>query len=54
MVTNNVVEDPSGHEEVGLRGFDLNVLDKDEEGVVREGFSEFPYLLMLIRICSGD
>ena len=50
MVNDNVVEEPTDHEEIGLRGFDCNVFDKDEEGVVREGSSEFPYLLMLIKL----
>ena len=39
---------------IGLRGFDFNVFDEDEEGVVREGSSEFPHVLMLIKIWPGD
>ena len=50
VVNDNVVEEPTDHEEIGLRGFDFNYLDEDEEGVVREGFIEFPYFLMLIKI----
>ena len=50
VVNDNVVEEPTDHEEIGLRGFDFNVFDKDEEGVVREGSSEFPYILMLIKL----
>ena len=50
VVGDHVVEDPTDHEEIGLRGFDFTVFDEDEEGVVREGSSEFPYLLMLIKI----
>ena len=53
MVDDHVVEEPTDHEEIGLQGFDFNVFDKDEEGVVREGSSEFPYLLMLIKLCPG-
>ena len=45
-VDDNFVEDPTDHEEMGLRGFDLNLFDEDEEGVVREESSKFPYLLM--------
>ena len=26
----NVVEEPSDHEEIGLRGFDFNIYDEDE------------------------
>ena len=53
VVNDHVVEEPTDHEEIGLQGFDFNVFDKDEEGVVREGSSEFPYLLMLINLWSG-
>ena len=46
VVDDHVVEYPSDHEEIGLRGFDFNFLDKDEEGVIIEGPIEFPYLIM--------
>ena len=54
MVDYHVVEEPSDHEEIRLQGFDFNVLDKDEGGVVREGSIEFPYLIMLIKLWPGD
>ena len=54
VVDDHIVEDTTDHDEIGLRGFDLNVSDKDEEGVVRGGSSEFPYLLMLIELRPGD
>ena len=50
MFDDHSVEYTTDNEEIGLRGFDFNVFDKDEEGVVREGSIEFPYLLMLIKI----
>ena len=53
VVDDHIIEDPSDHKDIGLQGFDLNMFDKDEEGVVREGFSE-PYLLILIKIWPGD
>ena len=53
MVDDHVVEEQNDHEEIGLRGFDFNVFDQDEEEVVREGSSEFPYLLILIKLWSG-
>ena len=53
VVDDHVVEEPSDHEDIGLRGFDFNIFDEDEEGVVREGCSE-PYLLMLINLRPGD
>ena len=49
-----MVEEPSDHEEIGLRGFDFNVFDEDEEGVVRKGYSDFPYIPMLIKLFPGD
>ena len=50
VVNNNVVEEPTDREEIGIQGFDFNVFNKDEDGVVREGSSEFLYLLMLIKL----
>ena len=47
VVNNHVVEEPTEHEDIGLWGFDFNYFDEDEEGVVRERSSEFPYVLML-------
>ena len=54
MSENHFVEEPTDNEEIGLRGFDFDFFDEDEEGVVREGYSEFPYLLMLINIWTGN
>ena len=54
MVDDHVVEEGNDHDEIGLRGFGFNLFDKDEEGVVREVFSEYPYLLMLMNIWPGD
>ena len=54
MVYDHVVEERNDHEEIVLRGFDFNVYNEDEEGVVREGSSEFPYLQMLINLWTGD
>ena len=35
VVDDHVVEEPSDHKDIVLRGFDFNVFDEDEEGVVR-------------------
>ena len=43
MVGDHVVEDPNDHKDIGLRGFDFNIFDEDDKGVVREECSE-PYL----------
>ena len=53
VVDDHVVEEPTDHEDIGLLGFDFNVFDEYEEGVVREGSSEFPYLLMLVKLWPG-
>ena len=37
VVGDHVVEEPSDHEDMGLRGFDFNIFDEEKEGVVREG-----------------
>ena len=49
-----VVEDPTDHEEIGLWGFDFNLFNTDEEVFFRERSSEFPYLLMLIKLWPGN
>ena len=53
VVGDHVVEDPSDHEDTGLRGCNFNISDEDEGGVAREGRSE-PYLKMLIKLWPGD
>ena len=54
VVNNHVLEEPTDNKEIGLRGFDFNFFDKDEEGIVRDEYSEFPYLLMLIKLWPGN
>ena len=54
VVDDHVVEYPSDHEDIILRGFGFNIFDEDDTGVVREGSSEFPYLIMLIKLRPGD
>ena len=44
VVNDHVVEEPTNHEDIVLRGFDFNVFNEDEEGVVRKGSNDFPYL----------
>ena len=51
VVGYHVVEEPPDHEKIGLRVFYFNAFYQYEEGVVREGSSEFPYLLILIKLC---
>ena len=34
VVGDHVVEEPCDHVDIGLRGFDSNISDEDEEGVV--------------------
>ena len=54
VVDDHVVEEPTDYDEIGLRGFDFNFFDEDKKGVGREGSSDFPYLLMLIKLWLGD
>ena len=50
VVDDHVVEEPTDHEEIGLRVFNLKLFKKDEQRVVIEGPSEFPYVIMLIKL----
>ena len=54
MVNDRDVEEENDHYEIELRGIDFKLFDEDEKGVGREGSSEFPYLLMLIKLWPGD
>ena len=54
VVDNHVVEDPTDHEEIVIQGFGFYFWDEGQEGVVREGSSEFPYLLILIKLWPGN
>ena len=36
MVDDRVVEEGNEHDEIGLRGVDLNLFGEDEDGLVRE------------------
>ena len=38
---------------MGLRGFDFNFFDEEEEGVGIESLSYYPYLLMLMNLWPG-
>ena len=53
VVENHVVEELSNHKGIGLREFDFNIINEDEEGDVREGSND-PYLLMLIKLWPRD
>ena len=44
VVYDRVIDEGKDHYEIGLRGFDFNLFDEDEEGVVREGLSGYNYL----------
>ena len=53
VVDNHNVEETTDHYDIGLRGFDFNFLNEDEKGEGREGYSNFPYLLILIQLWPG-
>ena len=41
-------------DEIGLQGLDFILFDGDEEGVVIDGLSCYPYLIMLIKIWTRN
>ena len=49
-----MVEEGLEHEELGLRGFDINLLDEEMEVCVGEDVKEFLYLLMIMKLWTGD
>ena len=53
VVGDHVVEETCDDEDIELKGFDFNIFDEDEEGVVREGCSE-PYLNFLLKLWPKD
>ena len=53
-VDNSVVAEATDHDEIGLRGFNFNLFDEYEKGVIREVLSDYTYLLMLKKLWSGD
>ena len=54
VLDEHVVEEGKDHDEIGLWRFDFNLFDEDEEGVVRDGSSEYTYLLMLMKLWPKD
>ena len=54
MVEDRVIEEATYHYEIGLRRSDFNIFDEDKKGVGREGYSEFPYVLILIKLWARD
>ena len=53
VVENHVSEKLKDNDEIGLWGVDFNLFEKDDEGVVRKLFIEYPYLLMLMKLWPG-
>ena len=54
VVDDHVVEEGFEHEELGPQGFDFNLFDEESEGCVGEYVKELPYLLMIMKLWSGD
>ena len=46
VIENHAVEEENDYDKIGLRGFDFNLFDEDEEGVGKEVLSEYTYLLI--------
>ena len=54
MVDDQAVQEVKDNDEIGLKGFDLNLFGEDDEGVARKVLSEYPYLLMLMKVWTGN
>ena len=54
MVDDQAVQEVKDNDEIGLKGFDLNLFGEDDEGVARKVLSEYPYLLMLMKVWTWD
>ena len=46
----HIVEKRKYHDEIGLWLFDFNLFDKNGKGDIGEGFREYPYLLILMKL----
>ena len=49
-----MVEEGVEHKELGIQCFDFILFDEEREGCVGEYVKELPYLLMIIKLWSGD
>ena len=54
VVDDHIVEEENNHEDIRIRWFDFNLLDKEKEGVGRKGLIKYPHLLMLMQIWPRD
>ena len=54
VVNDHVVEELADHDEIGLQGFHFKFSGEGEKGVGTEGSSEFPSLLILIKVWPVD
>ena len=50
VLDDHVLGEATDHDEIGQLRFNFNLFGKDEKGLVREGSSEFPCLLMQIKL----
>ena len=49
-----MVEEGVEHEELGQRGFDFNLFDEEREGCFGDDAKELPYLLMPMKLWTGN
>ena len=54
VVDDHVAEEGNNHDEIGLRGFYIDFFGKNKKGVIIEGFIEYPYLLILMKLWYDD
>ena len=53
MADGHIVEEGKEDYEIGQRGFGFNLSDAYKERVVREGLSEYTYLLIFMKLWLG-
>ena len=54
VVEYHVTEEGQDHDEIGLQGFDFGFFTKTGRGVVIEGLRQYPYLMMVMNIWTGN
>ena len=54
VVDDHVVEESKDNDEIGLRGFDINLFGEDKGGDGREELSEYHYLLISMKLWNSD
>ena len=54
FVKDHVIDEKEDYKDIGIRGFDYSLFEKEEGGRKREGLDGYPYLKHLIKLWPGD